>query len=199
MKKLSMALAAATASVALVATPASAYYMPVFDDPETAAVDESLPGWIGKGEVQTLFDLKNKAMQDLVKADAFDEDTIVFTYGGGAEYDVVCEWVTGEGAKGQKPHRKSNRVTAGVVATPDTDPRRNSKGKNGDFTGWYLNLLDYEAAGDEIPNVGDDCHGGGTSGQYVSVDLVAGDGRDAGLYVTIGGVEKMLALSVPAE
>ncbi|MGZ5194736.1 MAG: hypothetical protein ACXWJM_05620 [Ramlibacter sp.] len=85
LKKTTIGLALAAVSLAALAS--------VTFDPTTGI------GWVGKGDIQVVYGWTNKQLQNAEKAHA-----ISFQYVAIDDFSAVCEWVTGEGTRGQKTH-----------------------------------------------------------------------------------------------
>ena len=147
-------------------------------------LDASGVGWVGKGEVQTAYGWNNKAMQDNVGG-------VTFAYDSTATYEVVCEFDT----PGGNHHVITNTKTSGVLATVGSDARKNSSGKQGPMTGWYLTGFgSVTSSGQAVPAVGDGCPGNSGLGAVTSVTQT-GTG-DGGLYALWNGQRRLLTLTV---
>jgi hypothetical protein len=92
---------------------------------------DGLPTFVGKGDVQTAFSLNNAKLQDAAR-----NGLVAFSYAVSEDYTAVCEFVTGEGTKGEQTHAVPRTKTADVTATVAGDPRKTS-GQN-QFTGYNL-------------------------------------------------------------
>jgi hypothetical protein len=171
MKKIIIAVAAA----ALASTAAYA----VADISVTNGV---ATGFVGKGDVQTIFNLKNAQMQPLHSTVVFDLDLEV----SGGSY--VCEWTTGEGTKGQKDHTVTKKMKGSLTASLVSDGK-----KTGQWTGWHITGGDLVTSGEGLKEVGDSCLGNGAEGEVIAVTPADGTaGTTGGLYATIGADRRQL-------
>jgi hypothetical protein len=142
-------------------------------------IDEDGFGFVGKGDVQTAFNWNNKDLQN--KA-----GDVSFTYNNLTAYGYVCEWTTGPDHN-RTVHEVTRSRTAGINNNVAYDSRKNSSGKNGDITGFYLIgwgavIEDNEG---EVPTVGDACPGNpGTGAVVTEVNEGASTG---GMYVHYKG------------
>lgn len=82
-------------------------------------------GFVGKGDVQTVLGINNKAMQTI-------QDKVTFGYDDTTTYTFTCTWQTGQEDK-RKTHTNNKEISSGVAA------ELNSKGRlTGQYTGWFL-------------------------------------------------------------
>jgi hypothetical protein len=146
-------------------------------------MDSAGVGWVGKGEVQTAYDWNNKTMQDNVAG-------VTFVYESSATFEVVCEFDT----PGNHHVITQTRSTS-VSATVGSQARKNSQGKDGPMTGWYLTGFGATTTeGASVPSVGDGCPGNSGLGAVTSVEQTgAGEG---GLYAVWNGERRLLTLTV---
>jgi hypothetical protein len=79
-------------------------------------------GFVGKGDVQTVFNLNNTRMQAVASS-------VTFTYENVTTYEADCVWTTG-----RSRHIEPVTTTIGVAGSIAADPRR-----TGQWTGWNLN------------------------------------------------------------
>ena len=112
-------IAGVAAAIVLAAGAASAT---VTYDPATGA------GFVGKGDVQTVFVWNNAQLQS-------NAASVGFTYLAEDSYEFTCTWITGEGTKGQKTHTADHVRTSTVNSAIAYDPRTNKKS---DITGFTL-------------------------------------------------------------
>jgi hypothetical protein len=170
LNKILLGIAAAAAATVAIAT--------VTFDPNTGT------GWVGKGDVQSAFGWNNKAMQTNAAGVTFKFEEIT-------TYVITCEWTTGE--RNPVQHVQTKSKTVGVNGTADFTARRNSSGKDGDFTGWFLtgfNSYVTEGGNFTAPNVGDKCpannQAGVDDGKVVTAVTITGSGT--GLYAVWQGI-----------
>jgi hypothetical protein len=170
--KVSLAFAAAAASVALIASSASAA---VTFDPETGE------GFVGKGDVQDAFGWNNKQLQDNASSVEFAVSL---------ESVSSATWTCDRDA-GPQTQERSNTTTTTTQGLVDSLARERNQ-----ITGFYLtgfgenSSMDSETDG---PAVGS-CPTG-----WSAIDLVEGEPVESGgLSVSIDG-ETWIPLAVPAE
>lgn len=131
-------------------------------------------GWVGKGDVQTVFGLNNSRMQAVHQG-------VTFEYDETTTYEWVCEWTTGEGTRGEKTHTKAHTRTTGLQGVVGSDSR-----KTGQWTGWHLIGFTSGGSGegDFQPTCDGNPEGGGKSGEKVVVEgSVIATPNGGGLYV----------------
>ncbi|MCK8434742.1 hypothetical protein G3I77_17460 [Streptomyces sp. D2-8] len=152
-------LAGAAAAVVLATGPALAA---VTLDPATGT------GFVGKGDVQTVFGWNNKQLQA-------NATGVSFSYDATTLYSAVCEWSTGVGTKGQKTHTITLKRQAAVSSAVAYDARERNQ-----VTGF--NLLGYTSTSTSgtVPSVGQPCVGNeegiNHNGTWVSVDETGSTG-----------------------
>lgn len=150
-------------------------------------------GFVGKGDVQTLYGWNNQKAQQYSTQVSFSYNTV-------ETYDAECTWETVTG-KGKiiyhlVPVTRTNSVNASVAS----DPR-----KTGQWTGWNLKGWNGTPVitGGSVPQLGDPCPGvgwessGNETGEPGTITLVTQTSSSGGLYVTFGGVSYLLTISVP--
>ena len=168
------AAAAVAAGLLLAGTGAASAY----------TMDATGVGWVGKGEVQSVFGWNNKTMQD-------NYPGVSFVYDGTATYAVTCEWDTPNTHHVQTTHKSTD-----VNATVGSAARKNSQGKDGPMTGWYLTGYGTTTTdGAKVPAVGDGCPGNSGLGAITAVEQT-GAGAGGGLYAVWQGQRKLLTLTV---
>lgn len=161
------ALGTATTAVAVgavLALGASGAAASVSFDPSTGT------GFVGKGDVQTVFAWNNATAQTQAQK-------VSFAYNATNTYDVTIEFDTG-GIHNTTHHTVTQGKSTTVSSSVASDPR-----KTGQYTGWNLTGLGTTTtSGDTIPAVGDPCPNGdlGTC-SVTAVTLTASTG---GLYVS---------------
>ena len=167
MRKLTLAaaLAAATISTAALAT--------VTFDPATGT------GFVGKGDVQIPMGWNNKQLQD-------NAGGLTFAYNKTTSYSAVCTFTTGEGTRGEQTHNVDHNTSTVVLSGIAYDARKNSSGKDGSITGFFLTGLGSTTSnGGDAPVVGSPCMGNdGHDGLWSSVTET---GSSGGLYANYGG------------
>jgi hypothetical protein len=166
------ALGAATVIVS--AGPASAY-----------TLNGDGTGYVGKGEVQTLLELNNKAMQAAHTA-------VTFKYVATSEVSFDCEWYTGPDHNLSR-HHNTKTSTVAVDAVVASESR-----KTGQWTGWDLSGV--PASGSTTaPVVTDaDCGAEGNQMKKVVEGSVEVGATTGGLFATYDGVDYLLTESVPS-
>lgn len=173
MKKMLWAAAAATALVSSAAW-------------ATVTVNPDGTGWVGKGDVQTVYGWNNQTMQRNAAG-------VSFYVASEERYDVTCEWDTVAGQSGNVIHHEVTlNKKSGLMASIQYLARRNSSGINGDFTGWYLLGWDGDpvVSGDgNLPAIGDPCPGN-SGGVATQVDLVSSTG---GVYASYNGDDRLIS------
>ena len=131
----------------------------------TAAVtyDENGVGFVGKGDVQALYDWNNAMLQ----ANASE---LQFRFIAASTVTWVCEWWTGKEPNRQY-HAKESEASVGVSAAVAVDSRKNSKGQ---VTGFNLTGLD--GAVESYASIGD-CNGQG-AGKTLKPDSINYEGSE---------------------
>jgi hypothetical protein len=180
--KLSLACAAAAASVVLVAAPAAA----------SVTYDSAGYGFVGKGDVQTGFGWNNKTMQQ-------NFGGVSFTFESEATYSAVCTFTTGNPDQPQSVQTHDITIPrhTAVNATVAYEARRNSKGKDGDFTGWYLNGFGETTTSGTAPVLGESCVGSenGIAGNGTWTSVTQTGETAGGLYAHYGSQDLFLPLT----
>ncbi|HSI50315.1 MAG TPA: hypothetical protein VLA61_18750 [Ideonella sp.] len=108
-------------------------------------------GWVGKGDVQLAFGWNNKALQQNFAG-------VTFTFVERTDYAITCEWTTG--VRNPTLHVQTKTKTVGVNGTLASDARKNSSGKDGEVTGFFLTgygTLVTEGGNFTAPLIGDKC------------------------------------------
>jgi len=149
--------------------------------PCPATPGETCIGFVGKGDVQSAFQLNNLVIQDEIESFAPNYgDAFLFALDAADTYEFVCEWYTGP-TQNRMRHEVTHRRHTGITAVIDGEPRSGPT----QFTGFNLLALhEPEESGDAVPVVGGSCPGSqGTDGVIISVQLLS-DGGDGGLFVT---------------
>jgi hypothetical protein len=123
-------------------------------------------GFVGKGDVQIPFGLNNQTSQADIQS--LGAGAYVFFTEQTSTYEAVCEWVTGEGTRGEKTHTIEIPSHTAVTSAIASDAR-----KTGQFTGFNLFGLGETTTQGEVPVVGGVCPGAGTDGTWISVTLVS--------------------------
>lgn len=171
MRKNVLIAAAATAFSASLALAAPASAAVTFD-PATGT------GFVGKGDVQTAFVWNNQQLQK-------NASGVTFSYESENTYDGVCQWVTGEGKRGEKTHTVSHKVSTGVASSIAYDLRVKNQ-----ITGFNLTGLGSTTSSGSVPEVGGPCMGNeGHGGTWSSVVQT---GSSGGLYVGYQGASVLL-------
>ena len=132
-------------------------------------------GFVGKGDVQTVFGWNNGELQR-------NAGGVSFEYNVSEVYECVCSWTTGEGTHGEQTHFVNHTKDLSIDAGVSYDARTRRQITGFILTG-YGSVLGERG---EVPVVGGPCPGNqGTGGTWVSVTLVESGG---GLYVIYNGV-----------
>jgi hypothetical protein len=142
-KKLYAAIALALVAMLVASTAAIAA---VQFDPTTGT------GFVGKGDVQLAFGWNNKQLQT-------NASGVSFSYNTTDTYDAVCQWVTGEGTRGEKTHTVTQEKSTAVNSAIAYDPRVKNQ-----ITGFTLKEFGATTTTGEVPEVGGACQGGGAGG-----------------------------------
>jgi hypothetical protein len=160
----------ALTGIALAATTAVAY-----------TIDDAGFGWVGKGEVQTVFGLNNARMQAA-------HTRVVFDYEATTVYSWQCEWYTG--ADHNLSHHTHPQTTSRAVSAAIGSGSR----PTGQWTGW--NLTGFEGAtatgGDFTATCPGNDAGNGNSGEKTVVDGSVTSTTTGGLFASIDGDRRLL-------
>ena len=120
----------------------------------------SYPGFVGKGDVQTVFGLNDKALQTDANAGAigFVHETTTDT-----SYQIGCNWETPQGGKHGiitwNPHHRtmSDSRVSGVAVGVNNQPRHNPNDKVNGFNLTGEDPATVTQSGDDVPQVGQPC------------------------------------------
>ena len=140
--------------------------------PATAAVtfdSTTGTGFVGKGDVQTALVWNNQQLQKNASA-------LTFSYESEDLYSATCEWVTGEGTKGEKLHEVTYKRQTSVQSTVAYDARVKNQ-----ITGFNLTGFGTTITSGTVPVVDEACQGDGREGTWTDVELTSSSG--GGLYV----------------
>lgn len=153
----------------LISAPASAY-----------TVNPDGTGFVGKGEVQTLIGLNNKAMQTA-------HTTVAFKYAASAIASFECEWWTGPDRNRKYHTVPVTQVTSVNATVADIDR------KTGQWTGWRISGI---PASIDAPEVTDEMCGaeGNEMKSVVPGSVEVGD-VTGGLLAVYNGQDYPLTLS----
>ena len=128
-------------------------------------------GFVGKGEVQSVFRWNNYAAQQ-------QANNVLFSYNSSSSYDVTIEFETGNPANplGTTHYVVNQNKATSVIGSVDAR-------KNGQYSGWNLTGLGTPTvSGDPLPSIGDGCPNGTLATCHVTaVTLISSTG---GLFVT---------------
>ena len=143
--------------------------------------DPAEGGFVGKGDVQTLFNMNNKAAQDAAK-----NNLVSFSYDASVGYAFECEWWTGP-AHNRSYHSNTRNVSIDVNSSVAFSDK-----KTGQYTGWFLNPI--AIAGGSVAEPTDaDCGAEGNEMKtIIAGSIVSIADPNGGLQVTYGGVTKPL-------
>lgn len=138
-------------------------------------------GFVGKGDVQTLFNMNNKAAQEAAKAGA-----VTFSYNATVGYEFDCEWYTGPDHNRQR-HRNTKDVTVIIASSVSYSDK-----KTGQYTGWFLDAVALNSGAVSYPTDADCGAEGNAMKTIVSGSIKEIGDPNGGLSVTYGGVTKPL-------
>jgi hypothetical protein len=139
-------------------------------------------GFVGKGDVQTLLGLNNKAMQNV-------HTQVTFKYVATTEYSFDCEWYTGP------DHNRTHHVNTktedfGINSSVASESR-----KTGQWTGWNLNGYTGAAPGDGANGPVDaDCGAEGNDMKSIVPGSIAVISSTGGLFAVYNGVDYALTV-----
>ena len=148
----------------VLAVPASAV---VTFDPATGT------GFVGKGDVQTVFGWNNQQLQSKASG-------VTFSYDALDVYSAVCTWTTGEGTKGEKTHNVSIPRHAGVNSSITYDARTHKQIDGFTLTGFADTTTTGTVPVVGAPCVGDD--GIDHNGVWTAVSLTSSDSTLSTVY-----------------
>ena len=141
-------------------------------------------GFVGKGDVQLAYAWNNKQLQD-------NAGGVSFVYDQTTSYEGVCTWTTGAGTRGERIHNVDHTTSTAVLSTVGYEARKNSNGKDGSITGFFLNGFGSTVStGGSAPYVGGPCHG--NPGNDAVWSSVSATGSTGGLFVVYGGASLLL-------
>lgn len=154
------------AGLALAAASAVAFASVTLNDDGT--------GWVGKGDVQLAFGWNNAAAQRYV-------NDVTFSFQQTSTYSAVCEWVTGEGTRGERTHDVTHKASVAISSAVGHSARM-----TGQWTGYFLTGFGATTEEGEVPVVGGACMGNeGHEGLWASVTETSSS--PGGLFVTFQG------------
>ena len=136
-------------------------------------------GFVGKGDVQTLFGWNNATMQA-------NHTSIEFELVMQAGYTFECEWWTGP-SHNRRHHTNTKEIELDINATVESSSRR-----TGQYTGWNLGPASGDAVSIDEPTDAD-CGAEGNDMKSIvpgSVEAVVEDG--GGLYAVFNGDRRLL-------
>lgn len=176
MKRVLRISALTTSVVAVFAVSASAYTM-----------DETGKGWVGKGEVQTVFGYNNATMQANVGA-------ISFSYDSSVTYAQDCYKMVG-GVKNPQRVEVTFTKSQTVSAVVGSDAR-----KTGQWTGWFLtgfsSTTGDTTAPESICNPADGGDNSEDSNEFIADGPVEQSSSTGGLYaVHTNGTRHLLTVT----
>ena len=144
-------------------------------------------GFVGKGDVQLVFQWNNAALQA-------NAPGVYFTYESSDRYTATCTWTTGEGTRGEQVHNVSvprhTSVYSSINGTVRNGPHQ--------FTGFILNGFGTTSTSGVVPVLGGPCVGGdgfgnAQDGTWTSVEGPVSTG--GGLVVHYGQLSGPLAIT----
>lgn len=86
-------------------------------------------GFVGKGDVQTAFGWNNAQLQNNARG-------LAFQYYSTTTATWTCQWVTGEGTRGQRTHTLDRTTIQGLVGAVAHDARTRNQITGFILTGW---------------------------------------------------------------
>jgi hypothetical protein len=127
-------------------------------------------GFVGKGDVQLAFGYNNAAMQS-------QANNVVFTYTAttDTQYEVVCEWDTGNKKIVHHVQTTKKSLSASTVADVLKQNRNNPQGSLTGFflKGYGVTTVVTSGDGKAPPKVGDGCPGNSGLGAVTGVQLLS--------------------------
>ncbi len=165
-------MAIALAMATMVVSAGAVFAIVTFDS-------ESGTGFVGKGDVQTAFNLNNKQMQA-------KHQNVTFKYVATATYEFDCEWYTGPDHN-LKRHQNTQTAETGVNASIASDSR-----KTGQWTGWFLNGYPGGAQNPVAEPTDADCGAEGSEKKSIVEGSVEKISESGGLYAVLNGEERLL-------
>jgi hypothetical protein len=129
-------------------------------------------GFVGKGDVQLAFGWNNAQLQN-------NSRLVSFAWNANDTYAAVCEWVTGEGTRGQRTHTVTIPRHTNINAAIAYDPRVKNQITGYNLKGYGITVTDGNPPVVGEACVSDDGSGIAQNGVWISVDLVNSQG---GLY-----------------
>lgn len=144
--------------------------------------DPATGGFVGKGDVQTLFGWNNATMQANYAG-------VSFEYESSATYTFDCEWWTGP-EHNRTRHENTKTLTVGVAATAVTAQAKSNSSAN--LTGWFLSPIAMSGTTSSGPT-NSDCGAEGNEMKSIvpgSIELLSSS--TGGLYVVHDGVRHLL-------
>jgi len=125
-------------------------------------------GFVGKGDVQTVFGWNNATLQRNAAG-------VSFVYEEETTYAAVCTFITGEGTRGEQTHNVSQRKESNLSSSIQPDPRVRNQ-----ITGFNLLGITSTTTSGTVPEVDGACVVGANEGKYTSVTET---GSSSGLFV----------------
>lgn len=138
-------------------------------------------GFVGKGDVQTLFGWNNATMQA-------NHTSMTFEYDVNATFSFECEWWTGP-THNRRHHVNTKEIAVSVAAEIASQSRRSGQSPN--YTGWNLSPLEGTIELDGPTD--DDCGAEGNDMKSIvpgSVELISASGGS--LYAVYGDDRRLL-------
>jgi hypothetical protein len=142
-------------------------------------------GFVGKGELQTPWGWNNQALQTKAK-------DVSFTVESESSYEFVCQWITGEGTRGERTHRITQRRSSSVVDNVAYDARVKNQ-----ITGFNLAGFGSTAANGEVPVVGGPCLGEGANGTITAVSELGSSANLLAHYPGLASIVLQPTVSTP--
>ena len=128
---------------------------------------ESGTGFVAKSELQDPWGWNNQTLQQNASA-------VSFTVESQGRYEYDCEWVTGEGTRGQRTHEVTHKRTSLVSSGLEFETRTNKSRTNVQVTGFVLTGFSSstESGTAALPAVGGPCLGEGAHGTVTDVRVL---------------------------
>ena len=115
-------------------------------------------GFVGKGDVQLAFGWNNTQLQA-------NATQVAFSHSSTDTYVATCSWITGEGTRGEKSHRRERTESTAVNGVVTYEARTSRQ-----VTGFTLKGFGATTTTDTVPVVGGPCPGNlGHEGTWTEV------------------------------
>ena len=136
-------------------------------------------GFVGKGDVQTVFGWNNATTQQ-------NHMGVTFKYEATTEYEFECEWYTGPD-RNRKHHVNTKTERTNVNAAMASDSR-----KTGQWTGWNLNGFSGGTPNAVAEPTDADCGSEGNEMKTIVPGSIQKVSESSALYAVHSGAEKRI-------